>query len=61
MEQSKTLKEYLEEEISSMQKRIDEVDKACKEYRTQLDANLGAKMVLEKMLKEKKRDLENIK
>lgn len=35
MEQSKTLKEYLEEEISSMQKRIDEVDKACKEYRTQ--------------------------
>ena len=57
----KTLKEYIEDDIAIIQKRIEAVDKACKEYKSQLDANIGAKMTLENVLKEKKKDLENIK
>jgi hypothetical protein len=56
----KDLKTYLEEEVSSLQKKIDALDKTCKEYMSQYQANLGAKLMVENILKEKRKELENI-
>lgn len=56
----KDLKTYLEEEIQSLQKREEALDKTCKDYMSQYQANWGAKLIVEALIKEKKKELENI-